>query len=116
MFNHRTPSTAVACMLIASLVSCMPRALAATWKKLSDKVTIDVIQNSFHIDQVWVVKGATRARLLEAAHHLTLSGRYGLYGERDLVRTDVPEELQNYGDGVNAWAHPIFVPTFMGSR
>ena len=52
---------------------------------------------------------------MEATHHLTLSGRYGVYGDRQLIRTELPEELQNYGDGVRAWAHPALVPVFLGS-
>ena len=104
--------------VLAFALSLAPALAAppATSTHLSDKVKIDVFQNAFHVEQDWEVRGATRAELMAAVPHLTLSGRYGVYGDRELVKTDVPEELQNTGEGVSAWAHPILVPSMFGSR
>jgi hypothetical protein len=75
-----------------------------------------VLRNGFSLEQRWRVTGATRAQLMEARTHLTLSGRYGVYGDRKMVKTAVPVELQNNGTGVSAWARPAPVPVFLGSR
>jgi len=112
MKNRKGFPFAYMLVLALSTLSCH----AATFKQTNERVNVDVIENDFHIEQDWIVRGATRAQLMEAAHHLTLSGRYGVYGDRQLISSDLPPELQNYGDGVSAWAHPVFVPSFMGSR
>ena len=88
----------------------------ARWTELRETVNVRLIANDFQVEQEWRVTGATRAELMAAVPHLTLSGRHGVYGDREMVKADLPEELQNRGDGVDAWAHPVFVPSMLGSR
>ena len=88
----------------------------ASWTRIRHRVDVRLIDNDFVIDQEWLVTGATVAELRMGTPDLTLSGRYGVYGDRELLSTDVPEALQNDGQGANAWAHPVFAPRFLGAR
>lgn len=101
---------------LLSLVSISSASADARWKKVSSQVHVDPISNEFRVEQRWHVTGATKAQLLKATKHLSLSGRYGVYGERKLLTTTVPEAEQNKGRGADAWAHPIFVPSSFGAR
>jgi len=88
---------------------------AATWKKLSSHVDVDLRKNVFRVEQRWRVHGATRGELMAAVPHLTLSGRYGVYGDGKLLITDTPQAEQNSGRGARAWAHPVFAPSALGA-
>lgn len=102
---------------VASLgLAASARAEPARWQKVTSQVHVDTISNEFQVEQRWKVTGANRAQLLEATHHLNLSGRYGVYGDRQGLSTAVPESQQNHGGRLSAWAHPVFVPSALGSR
>jgi len=88
----------------------------AKWQKVASHVHVDAVANEFRVEQRWHVTGASRKQLLLATQHLKLSGRYGVYGDRKLLTTSVPEADQNKGSGADAWAHPVFVPESFGSR
>lgn len=99
-------------LLLVSLAHAEP----ARWTRVAHAVDVRILNNDFVVDQEWRVTGATVAQLLAGVPHLTLSGRHGVYGDRELLATDVPELAQNDGDGVSAWAHPVLVPRVLGAR
>ncbi|HEX4621533.1 MAG TPA: hypothetical protein VH208_08200, partial [Myxococcaceae bacterium] len=86
------------------------------WSKTHASVEVDPIANEFRVEQRWRVTGTTRERLLAGVPHLTLTGKYGVYGDRTAVTTDVPVDRQNTGQGADGWAHPLFAPSALGAR
>lgn len=81
--------------------------------------TLSIEGKSFENTQAWVVKNTTREDLLEAVNSgkLTVTGgRYAIYGESKMMRTETPPHLQNVGGRVEALGtRPAILPKELGS-